>query len=111
MNIVEPILATIPTKYENLKGRLSKEYELGVKSFINFEFSNTNDSFFVVHVWNVKIVKNKVALILEIKYVNEIDESYKIWFLHGEITTNSSLCIKNLLSLTFTCMKRMMLEV
>ena len=43
-------------------------------------------------VWNVGIVKKKSRTTIKAHlYVNEINESYKFWFWHGEQLLNSSL--------------------
>ncbi|KAA0047739.1 transposase [Cucumis melo var. makuwa] len=67
------------------KSRLSKEYELGVESFINFGFSNTSTSYIrcpCLKCGNCE--KHSRKDVRDHLYVNGIDESYKIWFWHGK---------------------------
>lgn len=65
---------------------------------------------FVVVVWNVRIVKKKGVLVLEITYMSiELMKVIKFSF-HMEKNYLTHLYIGNLSS-TCTCMKRMMLEV
>ncbi|XP_031741715.1 uncharacterized protein LOC116403911 [Cucumis sativus] len=72
------------------KSRLSKDYELGVENFIKFGFSNTTSSYIRYPCLKCGIVKNIVERVRDHLYVNGIDESYKIWFWHGEELPNSS---------------------
>ncbi|KAL0556194.1 hypothetical protein IC582_004704 [Cucumis melo] len=73
------------------KSRLSKEYELGVENFIKFGFSNTSTSYIrcpCLKCGNCE--KHNRKDVRDHLYVNGIDESYKIWFWHGEALPNSS---------------------
>ncbi|KAL0540763.1 hypothetical protein IC582_020777 [Cucumis melo] len=73
------------------KSRLSKEYELGVKNFIKFGYSNTSTSYIrcpCLKCGNCE--KHSRKDVRDHLYVNGIDESYKIWFWHGEALPNSS---------------------
>ena len=73
------------------KSRLSKEYELGVENFIKFGFSNTSTSYIrcpCLKCGNCE--KHSRNDVRDHLYVNGIDESYKIWFWHGEALPNSS---------------------
>ncbi|XP_031742172.1 uncharacterized protein LOC116404095 [Cucumis sativus] len=73
------------------KSRLSKDYELGVENFIKFGFSNTTSSYIrcpCLKCGNCE--KNNRRGVRDHLYVNGIDESYKIWFWHGEELPNSS---------------------
>ncbi|KAL0533249.1 hypothetical protein IC582_030465 [Cucumis melo] len=73
------------------KSRLSKEYELGVENFIKFGFSNTSTSYIrcpCLKCGNCE--KHSRKDVRDHLYVNGIDESYKIWFWHGEAFPNSS---------------------
>lgn len=73
------------------KSRLSKDYEFGVESFLNFGFSNTNDDSIRCLCLKCGICeKQSRTTIRDHLYVNGIDESYKIWFMHGEQLPNSS---------------------
>ena len=61
------------------KSRLSKDYELGVESFLNFGFSNTNDRSIrcpCLKCGNCE--KQSRTTIRDHLYVNGIDESHKI---------------------------------
>ncbi|TYK03264.1 transposase [Cucumis melo var. makuwa] len=67
------------------KSRLPKDYELGVENFISFGFSNTKDASIrcpCLKCGNCE--KQSRTTIRDHLYVNGIDESYKIWFWHGE---------------------------
>ncbi|KAL0560147.1 hypothetical protein IC582_000541 [Cucumis melo] len=73
------------------KSRLSKEYELGVENFIKFGLSNTSTSYIrcpCLKCGNCE--KHSRKDVRDHLYVNGIDESYKIWFWHGEALPNSS---------------------
>ncbi|KAL4010606.1 hypothetical protein IC575_030108 [Cucumis melo] len=73
------------------KSRLSKEYELGMKHFVNFGFSKTTT--FYIHCPCLKYgncEKHSRKGVRDHLYVNGINESYKIWFWHGEELQNSS---------------------
>ncbi|KAL0556379.1 hypothetical protein IC582_004892 [Cucumis melo] len=73
------------------KSRLSKDYELGVENFINFLFSNKEDASIrcpCLKCGNCK--KQSRTTIKDHLYVNGMDESYKIWFWHGEQLPMSS---------------------
>src|ERR1051325_7816525 len=75
------------------KSRLSKDYELRVENFIKFGFSNANNGFIrcpCLKCGNCE--KQSRNGIQDHLYVNGIDESYKIWFWHGEELPKSSWC-------------------
>ncbi|KAL0533399.1 hypothetical protein IC582_030238 [Cucumis melo] len=74
------------------KSRLSKDYGLGVENFISFGFSNTKDASIRCSCLKCgNCVKQSRTTIRDHLYVNGIDESYKIWFWHGEQLPESSL--------------------
>ncbi|KAL0536272.1 hypothetical protein IC582_025215 [Cucumis melo] len=74
------------------KSRLSKDYALGVENFISFGFSNTKDaSIRCPCLKRGNCEKQSRTTIRDHLYVNGIDESYKIWFWHGEQLPESSL--------------------
>ncbi|KAL4026138.1 hypothetical protein IC575_014562 [Cucumis melo] len=74
------------------KSRLSKDYELGVENFISFGFSNAKDASIRCPCLKCgNFEKQSHTTIRDYLYVNGIDESYKIWFWHGEQLPESSL--------------------
>ncbi|KAL4032266.1 hypothetical protein IC575_005336 [Cucumis melo] len=74
------------------KSRLSKDYELGVENFISFGFSNTKDaSIRCPYLKCGNCEKQSRTTIRDHLYVNGIDESYKVWFWHGEQLPESFL--------------------
>ncbi|KAL4010655.1 hypothetical protein IC575_027666 [Cucumis melo] len=86
------------------KSRLSKEYELGVENFIKFGFSNTSTSYIrcpCLKCGNCE--KHSRKGVKDHLYVNGINESYKIWFLHGEELPNSSFYRESSKFDTHTC--------
>ena len=54
------------------KSRVSKDYELGVESFLNFGFSNTNDGSIRCPCLKCGNYENKVTLLLEITYMSMV---------------------------------------
>ncbi|KAL0549113.1 hypothetical protein IC582_013593 [Cucumis melo] len=73
------------------KSRLSKEFQLGVENFIRFGFSNTTNTYVCCPCLKCgNCQKHKADNIRNHLYFNGIDESYKIWFWHGEELHNSS---------------------
>ncbi|KAL0543805.1 hypothetical protein IC582_018910 [Cucumis melo] len=81
-----------------------KEYELGVKIFIKFGFSNTTNSY--IHCPCLKCgncEKHSRNGVRDHLYVNGIDKSYKIWFWHGEELPNSSFYVESLKFDIHTC--------
>ena len=91
------------------KSRLSKEFELGVDNFIKFGFFNTNNtSIRCLCLKCGNCQRHKGNDIKDHLYFNGIDESYKIWFWHGEENFQIHHSMENPLSV---CMKRMMLEI
>ncbi|KAL4038654.1 hypothetical protein IC575_002277 [Cucumis melo] len=86
------------------KSRLSKEYELGVENFIKFGFLNTSTSYIrcpCLKCGNCE--KHCRNIVRDHLYVNGIDESYKIWFWHGEELPNSSFYGESSKFDTHTC--------
>ncbi|KAL4021173.1 hypothetical protein IC575_019964 [Cucumis melo] len=73
------------------KSRIFKEYELVVKNFVNFRFSNTSTSYIRCPFLKCEnCEKHSRKGVRNHLYVNGINESYKIWFWHGEELLNSS---------------------
>ncbi|KAL0559358.1 hypothetical protein IC582_003967 [Cucumis melo] len=86
------------------KSRLSKEYELGVEIFIKFGFSNTSISYICCPCLKCgNCEKHSRKDVRDHLYVNGIDESYKIWFWHGEALPNSSFYGESSKLDTHTC--------
>jgi len=68
------------------KNRLSREYELGIETFIAFGLRHNNGSN-LIRCPCLKCgnrISKEVEIVRNHLYVNGIDQSYKIWFWHGE---------------------------
>ncbi|KAL0554555.1 hypothetical protein IC582_008478 [Cucumis melo] len=77
--------------YSFIQSRLSKEYELVVEIFIKLGFLNTSTSYIRCPCSKCgNCEKHSRKSVRDHLYVNGIDESYKIWFWHGEELPNSS---------------------
>ncbi|KAL0544362.1 hypothetical protein IC582_019476 [Cucumis melo] len=86
------------------KSRLSKEYELGMENFIKFRFSNTSTSYICCPCLKCgNCEKHSRKGVRDHLYVNGTDESYKIWFWHGEELPNASFYGESSKFDTHTC--------
>ncbi|KAA0041519.1 transposase [Cucumis melo var. makuwa] len=77
-----------------MENRMSREYELGVEAFIQFGFRNANGSS-TIRCPCLKCgnrLPQDESIVRYHLYANGIDQSYKIWFWHGESFTSETSC-------------------
>ncbi|KAL4016784.1 hypothetical protein IC575_024441 [Cucumis melo] len=77
-----------------MENRMSREYELGVEAFIQFGFRHAKGSSTIrcpcLKCGN-RLPQDKSTVRYHL-YANGIDQSYKIWFWHGESFTSETSC-------------------
>jgi len=68
-----------------VKSRLSREYEVGVETFIEFglRHGNGSNSIRCPCLKCGNRISKDVSIVRDHLYVNGIDQSYKLWFWHG----------------------------
>ncbi|KAA0040935.1 transposase [Cucumis melo var. makuwa] len=80
--------------YYFFANRMSREYELGVEAFIQFGFRNAKGSSTIrcpcLKCGN-RLPQDESTVRYHL-YANGIDQSYKIWFWHGESFTSETSC-------------------
>ncbi|KAA0054168.1 uncharacterized protein E6C27_scaffold131G00970 [Cucumis melo var. makuwa] len=79
-----------------MENRMSREYDVGVESFIQFGLSHAKGSNSIrcpcLKCGN-RLLKD-VSIVRYHLYVNRIDKSYKIWFWHGEDLNSETVSSK-----------------
>jgi len=77
-----------------MENRMSREYELGVEAFIQFGFRHAKGSSTIrcpcLKCGN-RLPQDESTVRYHL-YANGIDQSYKIWFWHGESFTSETSC-------------------
>ncbi|KAL0554396.1 hypothetical protein IC582_008316 [Cucumis melo] len=77
-----------------MENRMSREYELGVEAFIQFGFCHAKGSSTIrcpcLKCGN-RLPQEESTFRYHL-YANGIDQSYKIWFWHGESFTSETSC-------------------